>query len=128
MLNLLAMSLNDDDLVSFFGVFIGPILPLMISGETMWIDARIVPTLQERTGDRFMVHARKRNGMALVSRVPYRRIRSGFESVYNYSSPKNRRARRAVARGETLGRDDEWCIRDRFAANVTTDEMFYGEI
>jgi hypothetical protein len=121
------MAMFSDDIVATFNPsFIGPALPIMLRGETMWIDARTVPALEQRHGCRMVIHMKRRDGMALVSRMPDV-IRRASRNPYNGRwTPKHRAAMRE-AQYESLGQDDEWCVRDRFAQGITADEMLYGE-
>jgi hypothetical protein len=102
---------------------------LMLNGETMWVDVRTIATLEQRTGDRFMVHARKRNGQALVSRKPTIIFSGRGRSPYNGRWTPKRKAALREARwwDESLGRHDEFMVADRYSSTISGDALLYGE-
>lgn len=121
------MAMFSDDIVATFNPsFIGPALPIMLRGETMWLDARTVPTLEQRHGCRMVIHMKRRDGQALISRAPVRPFRDIRKmSVYNYTSPKARKAFEAN-NWEYVSGDDEYTVADEYITR-DADILFYGQ-
>jgi hypothetical protein len=117
------MALFADDIVASF---IGPKLPFIHRGKTLWIPEFMVPMVEKRRHIKLVVLVKRRDDMVLVSRCPKRQYRSihGM-SVYNYCSPK---ARKAIRENDflPLSGEDEYAIADKYTAK-DPETLFYGE-
>jgi hypothetical protein len=124
-MELVSKEMIDEVMALFADRYDHPRFPFKLNrGETITVPIEQLPLIQHHQ----ILMLNKPKGVATITGTfrYWIRGRSGFQSVYNYSSPKHRAAMRE-ARYESLGQDDEWSVRDGFAQGVTADEMLYGE-